>query len=112
MTVALNLLNAIFVMVGGYIAIVYLFPMLRDFLAAGFKDEKVVDALMGIFNLYVIIFVTIGIVRELVLVNNQYLNYVTVLIPALTIMTDLIPYLKYLVAGVIIVVGLGTFKKK
>ncbi len=107
-----NLLNAIFAIMGGYIAITYLFPMLKDFLAGAIKDKVSLEGLMGVLNLYVIVFVLAAVVKELVAINNQYLNYVNVLSPALIVMVDLIPYLKYLVLGVLVIIGINSFKKK
>lgn len=112
MAMALSFLNAIFVIIGGYVAITYLFPMLRDLVAAIIKDEKAVDAFLGIMNLYVIIFVIFGVVNELLLLNHPYLNYLRILVPALTIITDLIPYLKYIIAGIFLILGVSAFKKK
>tara|TARA_Y100000034_G_C6786431_1_gene351799 strand:- start:280 stop:615 length:336 start_codon:yes stop_codon:yes gene_type:complete len=111
MAVGVNLLNAVFVLLGGYVAITYLFPFLRDFLSGILKNDKVTDGLMGIFNIYVIVFVLSGVVNSLVAINHPTLNYVNALIPGLNVLTSLIPYLQYLVLGAFIVAGLNSFRK-
>jgi len=108
---AQSLLNAVFIIIGGYVAISYLLPMLRDFFSGILKEEKSLDGLMGIINLYIIIFILAAIVTELMAINNQYLNYFGILTPGLNVLVALIPYIQWLVVGVLVVLGLKNLKK-
>ncbi len=111
MAIALNLLNVVFLLLGGYVAITFLFPFLRDFLSSVLKSEKGTDGLMGVLNIYVIIFVTIGVVEELISSEVVWLNYLQSLNAGLNLLTSLIPYLQYLVLGGLVVLGLNSLRK-
>ena len=86
--------------------------MVKDMVDSTIKDPKITNGIMGLLNLLVILFVVTTLVSNLVVIGNRYVSYITVINPALDIFNNLIPYLKYLLVGIFVIVIARIFKNK
>lgn len=104
-----NLLKIVFVIVGAHLAITKVLPMLKDTLS-GF-DRKVANGLISLFAVLIIVFAGLAIFEFIEATGSKALSYLLVIKPAFDIVFSLEYYLKYVILGVIVILGLKAFKR-
>jgi len=104
------IISIIFVIIAAYLAITKILPVVRDLLS-GIVDGRVMGAFMSLLIIVVYILVLDKVVNLLLAAENQYLNYLSYITPGITVLTDLLPYLKYVLLGALIAWGLKLYKK-
>ncbi len=96
-----NLLGAVSYGAGAYIAVRYVLPLVRSFLADVVKYTKTVNSFIGLLTILVYVVAGTGIVGRLVAIGDKPLNYLTVVNPALDVLNGLFfPTIRLLVIGV------------
>jgi len=106
----MNLLGVAVYILAGYLLITKVFPILRDILSV-FKDQMA-DAIMGLFNVVVIVFVIGRVLDRLAAIGQEGLSYFEILRPIVELFNQVLPYFEYLVGGAILVAALSSFRKK
>lgn len=104
-------LNIVFLLVAGHIALTMLLPKLRTILVGAVGKEELVNAVIYLFVVYIIIFVVKKLVDIVVAVGNSFLNLIAMLNPGLEILILLLTYLQWIVLGAVLVIGLKGVKK-
>ena len=99
-----NLLGAGAWVAGGYLAIKYVLPRIKDLLEDVFKYSKAVHALVGLLTIWVYVAVVAGVIAKLTAIGEPALNYVTLVQPVLDLLNNFIPYVKWFVVGIGLVV--------
>lgn len=94
-----NIFSAIFITVGAWLLIKYIFPLLEDMLSETIKEKKSLISFMSLLNIVLLWVVAQGIVNYLLKINNQYLNYLDTLSAGLDVMLEFMPYLKWVILG-------------
>lgn len=105
----IGVLSAITTIVGGWAIIAYVFPLLEKFLSSAIKDKKVLHSFMGLLNILILWMVAQGVIIFLIRIDNTYLNYLRIFLPALDVFFGFLPYLKYIILGWFLIIAL---KKK
>lgn len=109
--VVVSILGSILVLVAGHFIITKVLPLLKDLLKSIIKDEKAINALLSIFIIYVAVFAIGKLIPLLVLLEFDLLTKFTEIInPGLALLLDVVPYLQWLVLGVIVVIGLKNYR--
>ena len=104
-----NILKIIFVVIGAHLAITKVLPMLKDTLS-GF-DKKIANGLISLFAVLIMVFAGLAIFDFIVAIGSTALSYLLVIKPAFDIVFKLEYYFKYVILGVIIILGLKAFKR-
>ena len=99
-----NLVGAGAWVAGGYLAIKYVLPRVKDLLEDVFKYNRAVSALVGLLTIWVYVAVVTGVIAKLTSIGEKYLSYVTVVQPALDLLNSFIPYVQWFVIGIGLVV--------
>ena len=99
-----NLVGAAAWIIGGYLAINYVLPKIKDLLEDVFKYSKAVNALVGLLTIWVYVAVVTGVIQKLTAIGEKYLSYVSVVQPALDLLNNFIPYVQWFVVGIGLVV--------
>lgn len=105
-------LGMFFAVAAGHIAITKILPRLKVLLKSILKEEEAVNSLMYIFIIYVGLFV---LSKLLELLNGFGVSFITditkIIEPGVSILMSLLPYIQWLILGIIVVVGLKSLKK-
>jgi hypothetical protein len=105
-------LGMFFSVIAGHIAITKIFPKLKLLLKAIIKDEEATNSLMYIFIVYLALFVLSKLIELFRAFNVSFINDMTNIIqPGIDILMGLLPYLQWLILGILIVIGLKNFKR-
>ena len=110
LTWILVIISVLFAFIGGHILLTKVLPPLKKLLNSVLKDENAVNSLMAILLVLVGVLVLQKAVELLKVLENQVINVVTVINPALEIMLGFGTYIGYLILGIIIVIGLKNWK--
>ena len=105
-----NLLKILFVIVGAHLAITKVLPMFKN-IVDGLGDKKVSEGIISLFAVFILVFAGLAIFDFITAIGSIGLSYLTVIKPAFDLIFGLVYYIKYIVLGVIIVLGLKAFKK-
>ena len=117
MTVTVGLLivlalGMVLTIVAGHIAITKILPKLKILLKAIIKDEEAINSLMHIFIVYVGLFVLSKLLELFRAFDVGFINDMASIVqPGIDILMSLLPYLQWLILGILVVVGLKSFKK-
>lgn len=103
-------ISVIFAFIGGHILLTKVLPPLKKILSSVLKDENAVNSLMAILLVFVAVLVLQKSVELLMTLENQVINVVTVINPALEIILSFGTYIGYLILGIMIVIGLKNWK--
>lgn len=103
-----NILKIIFVVIGAHLAITRVLPMLKN--ALNGLDKKVVNGLISLFAVLVIVFAGLAIFEFIEAIGGA-LSYLLVIKPAFDIVFKLEYYFKYVILGIIVILGLKAFKR-
>ena len=106
----LIIISVIFAFIGGHILLTKVLPPLKKLLSSVLKDENAINSLMSILLVLVAVLVLQKAVELLKALENQVINVVTVINPALEIILGFGTYVGYLILGIIIVIGLKNWK--
>lgn len=91
----------------GHVIITKILPRIKTLLLALIKDEKAVSSVMYILIAYVGIFILDKILGLLSGLGNPSLNdFVAIVSPAVEIFLKTVPYVQWIVAGTLLVLGL------
>jgi hypothetical protein len=99
-----NLVGAGAWVAGGYIAVKYVLPPVRELLADVFKYNKAVNALITLLTIWVYVVVVAGVIERLTAIGEKALSYVTVVNPVLDVLNGFVPYVQWFVVGIGLVV--------
>lgn len=105
-----NLLKIIFVVVGAHLAITKVLPMLKS-IVDGLGDKRVSEGIISLFAVFILVFAGLAILDFITAIGSTGLSYLNVIKPAFDLIFRLEYYFKYVILGVIIVLGLKAFKK-
>ncbi len=106
---AMNILKIIFVVIGAHIAITKVLPMLKDTISS--FDRKVVNGLVSLFAVLILVFAGLKIFDFIAAIGDKTFSYLLVIQPAFDLVFSLEYYFKYIILGVIVILGLKAFKK-
>jgi len=106
----LNILKIIFVIIGAHIAITKVLPIFKDAIQ-GLGDKKIINGLVSLFAILIIIFAGLTIFNFIEAIGSKWFSYLLVIKPAFDIIFKLEYYFKYVILGVIVILGLKAFKK-
>ncbi len=105
----LTILKIAVLIIGGHLTITKLLPKLKNVLTIFIDKSEIILAIIYALMFYTLILVIKYTVEALVLVNNKYINYLSVVIPATDIMLTIIPFVLYFLIAAVIAMGV---KKK
>lgn len=105
-----NLLKILFVIVGAHLAITKVLPMLKNAIE-GLGDKKVIDGLVSLFAVLILVLAGLQIFEFIAAIGSIGFSYLTVIKPAFDLVFGLVYYVKYVILGVIVILGLKAFKK-
>ena len=106
-----NILGIIFALAGSLFIIIKILPRVRDLIGSVFKDDVIVNSLMSLLVLLVYILLFIGVVNLIKNIDNQYLNFISVLDPGVDLILAILPYFKWLVFAVVLGLAFKYVKK-
>lgn len=101
--VAVNLLGAAAYAAGAYIAVQYVLPRVKVIAAEVLRYPKTAEALVFLLSIVVYLAAAQGIISKVVAMGLPFLNYVTVVTPAIDLLNGLVPLLKLVLIGIGIV---------
>src|SRR3989344_4654859 len=97
-----NIFGIIFSIVAALIIIIKILPWVRDLSDSILGDSAAVTSLMSLLVILVYILLFAGILGLLKNIDNKFLNYLTVLDPAVNMFLAVLPYLKWLVFALVL----------
>ncbi len=106
-----NILGIIFALAGALFIIIKILPRVRDLVDSVFKDDTIVNSVMSLLVILVYILLFVGVVNLIKNIDNQYLNYISILDPGINLVLAILPYLKWLVFAVILGLAFKYVKK-
>jgi len=105
-------LGMAFAVAAGHIAITKILPRLKTLLKSAMKDEESVNALMYVFIIYVGIFVLSKLIELFQAFDVSFITDITNIVqPGIDVMMNILPYLQWLVLGILVIIGLKNFRK-
>lgn len=104
------IISIIFVIIGAYLVITKILPIIRDLLS-DIVDGRAMGAFMSLLIIIVYILVLDKVVNLLLVAENQYLNYLSYITPGIDILMDILPYVMYILLGAVVAWGLKLYKK-
>lgn len=104
-----NILKILFVIIGAHLAITKILPMLKDTLSS--FDKKMVNGLISLFAVFIIVFAGLAIFEFITAIGSKGFSYLLVIKPAFDLIYRLEYYFKYIILGIIVILGLKAFKK-
>lgn len=105
----INILKIVFVIIGAHIAITKVLPLLKDAIS-GF-DRKIVNSLIALFAILIFVLAGLKVFEFIAAIGDKTLSYLLVIKPAFDIVFSLEHYFKYIVLGIIVILGFKAFKK-
>ena len=93
----INIFGIIFSILAALFIIVKILPRVRDLVASIVSDNAIVSSLMSLLVILVYVLLFVGIVSLIKNIDNQFLNYISVLDPGINLVLAVLPYLKWLV---------------
>lgn len=106
---AMNILKIIFIVIGAHIAITKVLPMLKDALSG--LDKKMINGIISLFAVFILVFAGLKIFEFIAAIGDKTISYLLVIQPAFDLILKLEYYFKYIIIGVIVILGLKAFKK-
>ena len=100
------ILTLLFILIGGHLVITKIYPHLRNLLKLILKDDNATNPIMALLIIIVMIIVASKLIAQLLSLNNVYLNIFGVLDPSVAVLKEIIPYIIYLLVGIIITLGI------
>jgi nucleoside permease NupC len=100
-----------FIAVITHLSLTKILPLLQDFLGSMFKDKKSMESLTSLLGILILILAGKEVLVVVEAFNNAALNYILTLGPAIIILSNLVYYLQYIIAAVLLVAILKAYKK-
>lgn len=100
-----------FVAVIAHLSLTRIIPLVQDFLSTAFKDKKSLESLTSLLGILVLILAGKEIIVAVTELNNAVLNYVLTFNPALVVLSNLVYYLQFIIAAVLLVGIFKAYKK-
>ena len=94
-----------------HLSLTKIIPLLQDFLGSILKDKKSLEGLTSLLGILILILAGKEVLVVIEALNNAVLNYVLALGPALVVLSNLVYYLQYIIAAVLLVAILKAYKK-
>jgi len=110
--IVLNILKIIFVVVATHIGLTKLVPMLEQVLGMSISDKKALDGLTSLLSILVLVLAGKTIVDLAKLTEIQILSYLDIFTPALELLFKLVPYFAWVLAGLVVILGIKGLSKK
>ena len=110
--IVLNILKIIFVIVATHIGLTKLVPMLEQVLGMSISDKKALDGLTSLLSILVLVLAGKTIVDLAKLTEIQILSYLDIFTPALELLFKLVPYFAWVLAGLVVILGIKGLSKK
>jgi len=107
----INILGIVFATVASLIIITKIFPRIGELTDSIFNNDGITRNLMSLLVILVYILLFITTVALLKNINNQYLNYISLIDPGIELLKSILPYLKWVVFALLIAAALRQFKK-
>ena len=106
-----TILRIIFILAATHISLTKIIPMVQDFLSSIFKDKKTLDGITSLFGILVLILAVKELLPAIETLNNNILNYLLTLEPALTVLLNFVYYLQFIILAVFVVAVFKAYKK-
>jgi len=110
--IILNILKIIFLIIGGHIALTKIVPMLEDILSMVLKPKEALEGLTSLISILILILVGTEIIKLAAGTEVQVLSYLSIFTPALNLFMSLIPYISWILGGLVVILGLSGLSKK
>ena len=94
-----------------HLSLTKIIPLLQDFLGSILKEKKSLESLTSLLGILILILAGKEVLVVVEALNNAVLNYVLTLGPALVVLSNLVFYLQYIIAAVLLVAILKAYKK-
>lgn len=101
--IAMNLLGAVSYGAGAYVAVQYVLPKVKAIAAEVLRYPKTAEALVFLVSVLVYIAAAQGIIARVVAMGIPYINYLTVVNPAIDVLNGIVPVVRTLLVGIGIV---------
>lgn len=101
--VVVNLLGAVAYAAGAYLAVEYVLPKVRTIAAEVLRYPKTAESLVYLLSVLVYIAAAQGIISRVVAMGIPYVNYLTVVNPAIDVLNGAVPVIRTLLVGIGIV---------
>ncbi len=98
--------SCIAIVIGGWIMITHIFPIIETMIKPVIKDKKSLGAFMALLNIVILWMVAQGIVIYLLRIDNVYLNYLDIFSAGLDVFLEFLPYLKWVILGWFLILAL------
>jgi len=106
-----TILKLVFIVFATHLTLTRIIPMVQDFLSTLFKEKKALDSFTSLLGILVIILAAKEILPAIQALNNGVVNYLLTLEPAITVLSNLIFYLQYIILAVFVVAVFKAYKK-
>ncbi len=100
-----------FIAVITHLSLTRIIPLIQNFLSTAFKDKKSLESLTSLLGILVLILAGKEILVAVTELNNAVLNYVLTFGPALVVLSNLVYYLQFIIAAVLLVAIFKAYKK-
>ena len=101
--VLVNLLGAVAYAAGAYLAVGHVLPKVKMIAAEVLRYPKTAEALVFLISVLVYIAAAQGIIARVVAMGIPYVNYLTVVNPAIDVLNGIVPVVRTLLVGIGIV---------
>ncbi|MAG53019.1 MAG: hypothetical protein CMH62_03595 [Nanoarchaeota archaeon] len=108
----INVLGIVFAIVAALLIIVKILPRIRDVADPIIGSETAINGLMSLLVLLVYILLFVGIIALIKNIDNQYLNFISVLDPGVNLFVSLLPYFKWLIFALVLGLSAKYMKKQ
>tara|TARA_Y100000310_G_C20491426_1_gene719422 strand:+ start:183 stop:530 length:348 start_codon:yes stop_codon:yes gene_type:complete len=107
----INVLGIVFAIVAALLIIIKILPRIRDIADPIVGNEAAINGLMSLLVFLVYILLFVGIINLIKNIDNQYLNYISVLDPGVNLFVALLPYFKWLIFALVLGLAAKYIKK-
>ncbi len=107
----LGILGAIAWIIGGFLAVRYVLPILRAGMADIIRNNKATQAFILLLTYFVYITVATGVIASLTGIGDRYLSYITVVNPILALLNSLVPYIQWIIIGLAAIIVAERIKR-
>jgi len=109
--IVINGLGIIFAIVAALLIIIKVLPRIRDVADPIIANEGAINGLMSLLVILVYILLFVGIINLIRNIDNQYLNYISVLDPGVNLFVAMLPYFKWLIFALVLGLSAKYIKK-
>lgn len=106
-----NILGIVFSIIAALIVITKIFPKVGELASSILGNNQAVASFMSLLVILVYVLLFTGVVSLLKNIDNQFINYVSLLDPAVELILTVLPYIKWAVFALILGAALKQLKK-